>query len=86
MVGNCPCSAFGEVKLNESSCEKINNLGFRPNKMSVQLYKMARGVKFRIYREGEMYCLCSENKGADHGPCLCFRICRLLVSFMTQLK
>ena len=31
----------------------------------VDLQKMARSLKFRIYEEEEMYYACSENKGAD---------------------
>ena len=31
----------------------------------VQLQKMARGLKFWIQEEEELYCSCSENKGAD---------------------
>ena len=52
---------------------------------TVQLQKMARGLKFRIKKE-EVLCymyLCSENKGADqlrgHREAdlrLCFRICK----------
>ena len=53
---------------------------------AVQLQKMARGYKFRIQEEEELYYPCSENKGADQlrgyreadlRPC--FRICRMLV-------
>ena len=33
---------------------------------SVQLQKMARGLKFWIYVVEGLYYLCSENKGADH--------------------
>ena len=32
---------------------------------AVQLQKMARGLKFRIYKVEGSYYLCSENKGAD---------------------
>ena len=53
---------------------------------AVQLLKMARGWKFRIYKVEGLYCLCSENKGADqlrgHRKAdlrLCFRICKMLV-------
>ena len=53
---------------------------------AVQLQKMARGSKFRIYVVEELYYPCSENKGADQlcGYCeadlrLCFRICKMLV-------
>ena len=53
---------------------------------AVQLQKMARGLKFLIYKvEGSCY-LCSENKAADHlrgyreaDLRLCFRICEMLV-------
>ena len=44
---------------------------------------MAGGLKFRIYVEEGLYCLCSENKGADQlrgyreaDLRLCFRICK----------
>ena len=51
---------------------------------AVQLQKMARGLKFRIYVVKGLYYLCSENKGADQlreaDLCLCFRICKTLVS------
>ena len=33
---------------------------------AVQLQKMARGLKFQIYKEEGLYYLCSENKGAEH--------------------
>ena len=33
--------------------------------LAVQLQKMARGLKFRIWKVEELYYLCSENKGAD---------------------
>ena len=54
---------------------------------AVQLQNIARGLKFRIYKEEGLYYLCSENKGADQ-LCsyreadlgLCFRICKSLVS------
>ena len=50
---------------------------------AVQLQKVARGLKFRIYEVQGFYYLCSENKGADQ-LCgyseadlrLCFRICK----------
>ena len=45
----------------------------------VQSQKMARGLKFCIEVEEELYYLYSENKGADLRLCLCFRLCRLLV-------
>ena len=52
----------------------------------VQLQKMARGLKFWIKKEEELYYPCSENKVADQlcSYCeadlrLCFRLCRLLV-------
>ena len=32
---------------------------------TAQLQKMARGLKFRIWKVEGMYDLCSENKGAD---------------------
>ena len=32
---------------------------------AVQLQKMARGLKFRIWKVEGLYYLCSENKGAD---------------------
>ena len=53
---------------------------------AVQLHKMARGLKFRIYKVEGLYYLCSENKGADQlrgyreaDLRLCFRICKMLV-------
>ena len=53
---------------------------------AVQLQKMARGLKFWIYKVKGLYFLCSENKGADKlrgyreaDLRLCFRICILLV-------
>ena len=53
---------------------------------AVQLQKIARGLKFRIYVVKGLYYLCSKNKGADQlrGYCeadlrLCFRICKTLV-------
>ena len=41
---------------------------------AVDLQKTARGLKFRISIEEELYFPCSENKGADLR--LCFRICK----------
>ena len=53
---------------------------------TVQLQKMARGLKFRIYEVEVLYYPCSENKGADQlrgyreaDLGLCFRICKMLV-------
>ena len=53
---------------------------------AVQLQKMARGLKFRIYEEEGFYYLCSENIGADQlrgyreaDLRLCFRIYKTLV-------
>ena len=53
---------------------------------TVQLQKLARGLKFRIKEVEGLYYLCSENKGADQlrSYCeadlrLCFRICKALV-------
>ena len=61
-----------------------------PNKSDtnwpVQLQKQARGLKFWVEVEEELYYPSSENKGADQlcSYCtadlrLCFRLCRLLV-------
>ena len=54
---------------------------------TVQLQKMARGLKFRNKKVEGLYHLCSENKGADQlrgfreaDLRLCFRICKRLVS------
>ena len=51
---------------------------------AVQAKKMARDWKFWIYKVEELYCSCSENKGADRlrSYCeadlrLCFRLGRL---------
>ena len=53
---------------------------------AVRLHKMARGLKFQIKKVEGLYCLCSENKGADQlrgnreaDLRLCFRICKMLV-------
>ena len=53
---------------------------------SVQLQKMARGLKFRIYKVEGLYYPCSENKGDDQlrgyreaDLRLCFRICKMFV-------
>ena len=50
---------------------------------AVQLQKMARGLKFRIWKVEGLYYPCSKKKGADqlHGYLeadlrLCFRICK----------
>ena len=50
---------------------------------AVQPLKMARGSKFPIKKVEGLFCLYSENKGADQlcgyrtaDPCLCFRICK----------
>ena len=55
-------------------------------KQTVQLQKMARGLKFRIYEVEGLYYPCSENKGPDQlrgyreaDLRLCFRICKMLV-------
>ena len=54
--------------------------------LAVQSQKQARGLKFRILEEKEVYYQCNENKGPDQlrryreaDLRLCFRICRLLV-------
>ena len=40
---------------------------FRPDtNPAVQLQKMARSLKCLILKEGELFYLCSENKGTDH--------------------
>ena len=51
-----------------------------------QSQKMARGLKFGIWKVEGLYHLCSENKGADQlrgyreaDLRLCFRICKMLV-------
>ena len=53
---------------------------------TTQSQKMAKGLKFRISVEEELYYPSSENKGADQlrgyreaDLRLCFRLCRLLV-------
>ena len=53
---------------------------------TVQLQKMARGLKFGIEEVEGSYYLCSENKGVDQlrgyreaDLRLCFRICKTLV-------
>ena len=46
---------------------------------TVQLQKMARGLKFRIFEVEGLYYPCSENKGPDQLMRLCFRICKMLV-------
>ena len=53
---------------------------------AVQLQKMIRGLKFRIWKVEGLYYLCNENKGADQLRGyreaylrLCFRICKMLV-------
>ena len=53
---------------------------------AVQLQKMDRGLKFRIYKVEGLFYLCSENKGADQlrgnreaDLRLCFHICKTLV-------
>ena len=54
------------------------------HKLAVQPQKMARGLKFLIYKLEEMYFLCSKNKGADQ---LCgyrtadLRLCFLVFSY-----
>ena len=46
--------------------------------------KIARGMKFRIYEEEVLSCVCSENKGA--GPLHCYRAADLrLCLSMTRL-
>ena len=49
----------------------------------MQRQKIARGLKFRLWEVEGLYCLCSENKGADQlrgyreaDLRLCFRICK----------
>ena len=50
---------------------------------AVQLQKMARGLKFRIWKAEGLYYPSGENKGADQlrgfreaDLCLCFQICK----------
>ena len=52
----------------------------------VQLQKMARSLKFRIWKVEGLYYLCNENKGTDQlrgyreaDLRLCFRICKTFV-------
>ena len=59
---------------------------------AVQSQKQARGLKFQIKVEEELYYPSSKNKGADQlrgyreaDLRLCFRICRLLVFLMRRL-
>ena len=62
------------------------SLGFQTRSdksQAVQPYKMARGLKFRIWGVEGLHYLCSENKGADQlcgyrkaDLSLCFRICK----------
>ena len=66
--------------------ERINILVSDTNR-AAQPQNMARGLKFRIKKVEGLYYLCSENKGADQlrgyreaDLCLCFRICKTLVS------
>ena len=54
---------------------------------AVQPQKVARDLKFRIWKVEGLYYLYSENKGADQlrgyrkaDLRLCFRICKMLVS------
>ena len=53
---------------------------------AVQVQKVARDLKFRIWKVEGLYYMCSENKGADQLRVyreadlrLCFRLCRTLV-------
>ena len=51
-----------------SKDERKGSLGFRPasdTNPAVQSQKMATSLKFLILEDGELYYLCSENKGAD---------------------
>ena len=74
---------------NEPVHEKTNNLWFltrSDTNRPVPAQKMARGLKFSIWKEEELYYSCSENKGADQlrSSCeadlrLCFRLCKLFV-------
>ena len=55
---------------------------------AVQAQKIARDLKFQIYKVEGLYYLCSENKGADQllgyraaDLRLCFRICQKQVFF-----
>ena len=64
---------------------------YDPDK-AVQLQKMARGLKFRILKVDGLCYLCSENKDTDQlrgnreaNLFLCFRICKMLIFFMTWL-
>ena len=57
---------------------------------AVQLQKMTRGLKFRIYEVEGLYYICNKNKGADQlrgyreaDLRLCFCICKMLVSHDT---
>ena len=59
---------------------------FSDTNQAVQLQKIARGLKFQIWKVEGLYYLCSENKGADQlrgyreaDLRLGFRICKMLV-------
>ena len=55
--------------INEPCHEKNNVVSKQVWHRAVQAQKMARGLKFWIWKVEELYYLCSENKGADQ---LCF--------------
>ena len=61
------------------------------HKLAVQPQKMARGLKLWISEVDRLYCLCSENKGANQLRCyraadprLCFRKCKKSGFLMTR--
>ena len=78
------------------SVEKTDLRGFQVrHKLActvTELEKMARGLKFRIYEEEELYYPCSQNKGTDQlcsyceaDLCLCFPIGKKSSFLMTRL-
>ena len=67
----------------EPRCEKTGLWGFptrSDTNRAVQLQKIAKGLKFRIYKEEGLYYLCSENKGADQLRSYCAADLRLCFS------
>ena len=79
------CVGFSLVTY-EPQRQKTGLRGFRPGptqNRAGQSLKMARDLKFRIWKAEGLYYPCSENKGADqlrgHREAdlrLCFRICK----------
>ena len=58
---------------------------FFDTKQAAQPLKIARGLQFWIWEEEGLYCLCTENKGADQLCCYGKLICCFVFAYAKSL-